>query len=143
MQFFLSFLYFHWFSFIFGWILVGRICNTALYVQEDLSEEKQLVLDFFPILQPFPDLSQNFSVLWRQLCGSLVKSALFLPAEQNEGNFVLKNSWNFNNFLTSGWIVLDPQWHFSKVSSKSNFLFPKKYFGLKDVFQAKKSSSRF
>ena len=89
------FLYFDWLSFIFGWIFLGMVCKTALYVPEDLSEEKQLVLDFFPILQPFPDLSQNFSVLRRKLCGSLVKSALFLPAEQNEGNFVLKKFMKF------------------------------------------------
>ena len=46
-QIFLSFLYLHWFSFIFGWIFVGRVCNTAPYVPEDFFEEKQLVLDFF------------------------------------------------------------------------------------------------
>ena len=89
-QFFLSFLCFDWFSFIFGWIFLGMVCKTALYVPQDLFEEKQLLLDFFPILQPFPDLKGNFSVLWRKLCGSLVKSALFPPVEQNEGTFVLK-----------------------------------------------------
>ena len=94
-QIFLSFLYFDWFSFIFGWIFLGMVCKTALYVPQDLFEEKQLVLDFFPNLQPFPDLKGNFSVLWRKLCVSLGKSALFLLAEQNEGNFVLKKCINF------------------------------------------------
>ena len=92
---YLSFLYFDWFSFIFGWNFLGRFCKTALYVPEDFFEEKQLVLDFFSILQPFPDLSQHFLVLWRELCSSLVKSALFPPAQQIEGNFVLKKCINF------------------------------------------------
>ena len=48
-----------------------------------------------------------------------------------------KNVSISNIFLTSGWIVPDTQWHFSKVSSKSNFLFPKKNFGLNFVFKHK------
>ena len=136
-KFFLSFLYFDWFSFIFGWILLGRFCKTALYVPEDLFEEKQLVLEFFSILQPFPGLSGNFSGLWRKLCGSPVKSALFPPAEKTKEILFWKNVSISNIFLTSGWIVPDTQWHFSKVSSKSNFLFPKKNFGLNFVFKHK------
>ena len=60
--------------------------------------------------------------------------------QRNRTNKILfwKNVSLSNYFLTSVWIVPDPQWHFSKVSSKSNFLFPKKYFELKYVFQAKK-----
>ena len=45
---------------------------------------------FFSILQPFSDLSEKFQVLWRQLCCSFVKGALFPRAKQNEGKIVLK-----------------------------------------------------
>ena len=96
---FVSFSYFDWFSFIFGWIFFDSVCKTALYVSEDLFEENLLVLDSFSILQPFPDLSKNVSVVWRKLCGSLVKSTLFPPAEQKEGDIVLKKCTNFYPFL--------------------------------------------
>ena len=79
----------------FCWFFSCRVCKTALYVPEDLFEEKLLVLDFFSILQPFQNLSVNFSFLWQKLCGSNVKSALFPPVEQNEGNIVLKKCINF------------------------------------------------
>ena len=87
---FLAFLSFDWFSFIFGWFFFSRFCKTALYVSEDLFEEKILVLDSFSIFQLFRDLSENFSLLWRQLCRSIVKSALFSRAKQNDRDIVLK-----------------------------------------------------
>ena len=46
---------------------------------------------FFQFFNRFRVWAKTFPFLWRKLCGSLVKSALFPPAEQNEGNFVLKN----------------------------------------------------
>ena len=44
---FLSFSYFDWFSFIFAWFFVGRVCKTALYVPDELFKENCLVWDFF------------------------------------------------------------------------------------------------
>ena len=124
-------LYFDWFSFIFGWIFLGSVCKTALYVPEDLFEEKRLMLDFFSFFQPCPDLSENFSVLWQKLCGSLVKSALFPPAEQNEGNFVLKKCILFQQFSD---VRVDRSGHsvaFFKSFVKSKIFVSKEVFWIK------------
>ena len=62
-QFFCSYclLFFDWFSFIFGWIFFGRVSKTALYVLEDLFEEKLLLWEFvFQFFNCFRIWTKNF-----------------------------------------------------------------------------------
>ena len=58
---FMSFLYLDWFSFICGWNFLGRVCKTALYVPEDIFEEKLLVWEFvFQFFNRFRIWTKNF-----------------------------------------------------------------------------------
>ena len=77
-----------------------------------------------------------FRFCGKNCAAALSKVHFFRQRNKTEEFLFWKIVSFFNNFLTSGWIVPDTQWHFSKVSSKAKFLFPKKYFGLKFVFQA-------
>ena len=76
---------FEWASFLSEFFSAGFL---KLYsrLPENLFDEELLVWEvFFNSSTIF-----GFSVLWRQLCCSIVKSALFPRAEQNEGNIILK-----------------------------------------------------
>ena len=108
--------------------------NCTLRVRGSFPGKTFGVRFLFSILQPFPDLSEIFSVLWRKLCGRIVKSAVFPPAEQNEGNIVLKkciNFWQFSDFRVdhSG-----PSVAIFKSFVKFEFLCPKKQFASKNNF---------
>ena len=98
---------------------------------------------FFLFINRFWIWAKTFRFYGKNCAAALSKVHFFRQGNKTKEILFWKNVSNFNNFLTSGWIVPDPQWQFSEASSKSNFLFPRKYFGLKYVFQAKKSSSCF
>ena len=63
----------------FCWCFSGRVCKTALYVPEDLFEEKLLVLDFFFNSSTISEFERKFFVLMakivRQHCQKCTFSA--------------------------------------------------------------------
>ena len=67
-----------------------RVSRTDLYVPEDHFEEKHLVWEYALKLQPFLDLSRKLLNSRRQLFGSVIKIAVFVPEGQIDGNFILK-----------------------------------------------------
>ena len=111
--------------------------------QRIFSRKNNWCLIFFQFINRFRIWAKIFRFYGKNCAAALSKVHFFRQGNKTKENLFWKNVSIFNNFLTSGWIVPDPQWHFSKVLSKSKFLFPMKYFGLKYVFEAKKSSSRF
>ena len=98
---YLSFLYFDWFSFIFGWIFFGRVCKTALYVPEDLFEEKQLVLVFFFNSSTVSGIERKFFGFMAETVRQLCQKCTFSARGTKRRKLC---SEKFYHFLTIFWL---------------------------------------
>ena len=89
---FVSFSYFYWLSFVFGWFLFGRVCKTALYVPDDLFEEKLLVWEvFLHFFNRFRILPKDFRSYGDNCIPALSKVHIFRQRNKFRKLFFWKN----------------------------------------------------
>ena len=117
-------LFFDWFSLIFRWTFLGRVCKTALYVPEDLFEAKRLVLDFF-------FFSSTVSGFERKLFGFMAKTVrqpcqkwTFSASGTKRRKFCFKKLYHFPTlFWLQGGSFRTLSGIFQKFCQKQNFCF--------------------
>ena len=122
-------------------ILFGRVCKTALYVPDEVFEEKLLVWEFFfQFYNRFRILPEGFWSYGANCVPALSKVHIFRQRNKLRKLLFWKNVYTFNIFRLPGWIFPGPQWQFLKVPSNFKLLCSKQHFGLKYIFQTRSSS---
>ena len=139
-----SFLCFEWFSFIFRWIFLSSLFKTALYVPEDIFEEKFWVWEFvFQFFNRFRIWAINIRTWGDNRSAAMSELHSFRQRNKLTEKRFWKNVQSLNNFRTSWLIAPDIQWQFSKVSSKLNFCVQRNILDQKITFKQKALRSVF
>ena len=123
-------LYFDWFSFIFGWTFLGRVCKTALYVPEDLFEAKRFVLDFFFFSSTVSGFERKLFVFMTKTVRQPCQKCTFSTSGAKRRKFCFEKMYHFTTvFWLQGGSFRTLSGIFQKFCQKRNFCFQRNILG--------------